>query len=274
MDDAGTGGPGSLGTPQNNPIPDAGTSASTTHRPSRPHDGGKPDGYVDTLSTVGAPIFKAARKAVAAARGDDQGTQLLNLWMSGAAPDEVTLDSESWGNYMRAEPDLAKQIQRKLEGDAWSADMRAKVDSSSGVVNSDYSGTFHGQVGNKSPMGTPISGGYFTGYELLHGSNRSVGDVQIRGKFKATRVTAATADKLSEYNVTFSDLEFAWNDIMDANGSYSGDPPLKRYAEWENKYTGNPEPKDYIVHIKWEAKESVTIRVTNTPKLQMFPERR
>jgi hypothetical protein len=264
-DNSGTNGRGPLGSRQNNPTPDAGTNPITQHRTNRPRDG-----YVDTLSPFGAPVFKAARQAAAWARGDAQGTELLDLWMSGKAPDEVTLDSDSWGDYMRAEPDLAKQIRSKLEADAWSNEMREKVDSSSGTVDIDYEATFHGQVGNKSPMGTPISGGYFTGYELLHGSNRKVGDVQITGKVKATRVTAATDNALSEYKVAYSSLEFVWNDILDANGSYSGDPPLKRYAQWENQYTGNPEPKDYTVHIKWKGKDSITISVSNSVQLKTF----
>lgn len=265
-DNVGTNGPGPLGSPQNSHAPDPHTNAKTQNRANKPRDA-----YIDTVSPFGAPVFKAARKAAAWARGDAQGTELLDLWMSGKAPDEVTLDSESWGDYMRAELDLAKQIRTKLEVDAWSNEMREKVDASSGTVDTNYEATFHGQVGNKSPMGTPISGGYFTGYELLHGSNRKVGDVQITGKVKATRVTAATDNSLSEYKVTFSSLEFVWNDILDANGSYSGDPPLKRYANWENKYTGNPEPKDYTVHIKWKGKESITINVSNSIQLKTFP---
>jgi hypothetical protein len=265
-----TNGQGPVGTPQNTPLGDQGTTPLIGNRVNRPHGTGKPDRYIDTLSPFGASVLKAARKMVALARGDAQGDELLNLWMSGTAPDEVTLDSASWGDYMRAEPDLAKQIRRQLENDAWSNVMRAKVDSSFGTVQDDYHGTFHGQVGNKSPMGTPISGGYFTGYELLHGSNRTVGDVQITGKLKAVRVTPSSDEKLSEYNVTFSDLEFVWNDIMDSNGSYSGDPTLKRYAQWENKYTGLPDPADYTVHIKWKATESITISVTNSIQLKQF----
>lgn len=271
-DDAGTNGRGPLGSQQNSPVSDTDTMASTRHRANRPRGTEHRDPYIDTVSPFGAPVFKAARKIVALARGDDQGTELLNLWMSGTAPDEVTLDSDSWGDYMRAEPDLAKQIRVQLENDAWSTLMRVKVDSSAGSVQGDCRVTFHGQVGNKSPMGTPISGGYFTGYELLHGSNRTVGDVQIKGKFKADRVTPASEGNLSEYTVTYSDLEFVWNDILDANGSYSGDPPLKRYARWENKYTGQPEPKDYTVHIKWKGKEPITISVSNSIQLKTFPD--
>jgi len=269
-DDVSTNGRGPLGTPQNSPVSDTDTNALIQHRAHRPRGTGQPDRYIDAISPFGATVLKAARKMVALARGDDQGTELLNLWMSGTAPGDVTLDSDSWGDYMRAEPDLAKQIRKQLEAYAWSDSTRAAVDASSGTVQGDYQATFHGQVGNWSPMGTPISGGYFTGYELLHGSNRTVGDVQIKGKFTAIRITPSSEDKLSEYNVTFSALEFVWNDIMDANGSYSGDPPLKRYAQWENKYTGQPDPADFTVHIKWKSKESITISVTNSIQLKQF----
>jgi hypothetical protein len=252
------GGQGPLGTHTNAPATDPGTSSLMRNMPRTPvgdnlHPG---DAFSEAFYyPVTATAAKLARKATQLAMGDKQGRQLLELWMSGAAPAEVTFDDDEWGAYMRAEPNLAAQIQSRLNADASALATRAK---SSGAISEPYSATFHGQVGNSST--TLEIGGYFTGYQILHGSAKqgAAGDVQIEGTVTASARAGATVGGV----VTFSNLRFVWNDVIDPNPKYKADSVLANYATWEKEYTtGGPKPRNYAVHIKWNAKAPVTIVV-------------
>jgi hypothetical protein len=261
-------GRGPLGTPKHSPIIDQGTSALTE----TPPPNGKHIAPLSTPAVIfeavvmssgieGAWGFKGGRKALEYARGDERGRELLELWMSGTAPDDVTLDSDEWGDYMRAEASLQDQLIKKLSADAIA--MRNDVDQSDGEINGPYQGQFHGEVGRKSPLGTDIDGGYFTGYEILHGSKLTVGDVQVSGRFKASRseqTVKATKDELS-YLVTYTDMEITWNDIINVNAQYGADRVFADLARWENAWAGKAAPKDYAVHIKWKANQTVNVAV-------------
>jgi hypothetical protein len=176
----------------------------------------------------------------------------------------VTLDGDDWGQYMRSEPDLQEQILKHLTNDANALSDRL----SDGQLEGDYTSSFHGEVGRTSFTGKAVSGGYFTGYQILHGSKKSgtLKDVQVEGKFTAVKSKGSD----TAYRVTYSDLQFTWDDIISVNRSYGMDKVLADYAQWEKKYTaGGPHPKDYVVHIKWTAVEPITIEVTGS--LQQFP---
>lgn len=209
----------------------------------------------------GAWLFKGGRKALEYVRGDARGRELLELWMSGTAPDEVALDSDEWGDYMRAEPDLAKQIYNKLEADAIA--MRPRIDDSrsQGHFEEPYNTSFHGEVGRTAPTGDDISGGYFTGYEILHGSKKTVGDVQMMGKVTVVRSPQPLGADASVYTVSYTNLEFVWNDIINPNEQYGADKVSAFLARWENASTGRPTPKDYTVHIQWKSKEPVGLTI-------------
>lgn len=251
--------PGPLGTDGNNPGIDHGTSARTMHRSPEPL-GAEPDFFSEVFYyPVTATGAKVLRKGAQYAMGDAQGRYLLELWLSGAAPAEVTLDGEDWGQYMRDEPDLQEQILHKLTTDAHA--MRDQLFGSGSQIEGDYNAVFHGEVGRTSHTGKAISGGYFTGYQILHGSKKTgtLNDVQITGRFKAVQTKGSD----TAYSVTYSDLQFTWDDIINVNKSYNMDGILAKYAKWEKQYTsGGPHPKDYTIHIKWRAAEPVTIQVT------------
>jgi hypothetical protein len=226
MSDA-KGGPGPLGTHGNSPGIDTGTSARMMHRAPEPH-GTEPDFLSEVFYyPVTATGAKLLRKGAQYAFGDAQGRYLLELWLSGAAPAEVTLDDADWGQYMRNEPDLQEQILNKLKTDAWA--MRDRLAENAGKLEGDYQSTFHGEVGRTSHTGKAISGGYFTGYQILHGSKKTdtLNDVQVEGRFTAVQ-----------------------------KGS-------DQYARWEKQYTGGSggHPRDYAVHNKWSAAEPVIIEV-------------
>jgi hypothetical protein len=249
-------GDGPLGTGNNSPRIDSGTSARTTHTPRAPEGS---DFFDEVLYyPVTATGAKIARKSLQYALGDPQGRYLLELWIGGTAAAEVTFASADWGDYMRKEPDLQAQIQHQLALDANA--LYAQLSSSGGRVEGEYHATFHGEVGRTSHTGVAISGGYFTGYQILHGSvkNATLNDVQIDGRFIAVR----SPDSETAYRVTYSDLHFTWDDLIDVNRSYKMDGVLAKYARWEKDYTGGgAHPKDYAVHIKWTAAEPITIEV-------------
>jgi hypothetical protein len=257
-----TRGGGSLGTNTNNPLMDKGTSARRQNT-SRVPEGTKADFMHpgDMFSEVlyypvTAMGAKAIRKAAEYTMGDKQGRQLLELWLSGTAPDEVTLDDDDWGDYMRKEPNLKEQIHKKLEMDAYQ--VRERLKASAGRLDEDFEVSFHGEVGEKA--GFIKYGGYFTGYQILHGSKKTdtLKDVQIIGK----RTTVWRGTPGGAYAVTYHDLQFIWNDIINVNPQYKMDRILANYSRWEEEYTGGAKPKDYSIHIKWKGTEPVTIEIT------------
>jgi hypothetical protein len=116
-------------------------------------------------------------------------------------------------------------------------------------LEDDYKSSFHGQIGGKED--TFKYGGYFTGYQISHGSKTTAKDVQIKRKVAA--IWKGTPG--SAYAVTYRDLQFIWNDIINVNPKYKMDSSLANYAKWEKEYTsGGPRPRDYTLHIKWESR--------------------
>ena len=97
-------------------------------------------------------------------------------------------------------------------------------------------------------------------------------DVQITGQFTAVRSDATAGSPYAvaygtPYIVTYEKLHFVWNDIVNPNEKYADDTFYANYARVENKYTGRPAPKDYVLHITWEAKEATSIAVDKPPRL-------
>ncbi len=85
-----------------------------------------------------------------------------------------------------------------------------------------------------------IENGYLTGYELLHGTNATVGDFQIVGNY-----TSAIDGKWKYY---FFNVELTWNDIIDPNYSLFVDNVL---AFIFKRYPG-ANPADYVIRICWD----------------------
>ena len=263
--------PGPLGSPTNSPTPDGGTSAITEHRPSVPHNGtsfsglSKGDSFSEKVYfPVTAYMATGYRKLLYRLASDDQGRYILETWLAGTT-DAVTLCSDDWGDYMRAEPDLQDQINAKLKNDAddyWESGQQLKRD---------YYSHFHGDIGHHGLSGGP-NGGYLTGYQLLHGSKHCYTRMTVTGvrevklsegnetmpKLKDVEIIGRVIAGGSPYKVTFDNLRFIWNDIVNPNSNYGGDNVLARYGAFENHYTGHIPPRDYAIHITWEAAAPVT----------------
>jgi len=263
--------PGPLGSQANSPESDPHTSALTQHRPPVPRNGdgraglSRGDAFSeDIYFPTAAYMATGFRKLVFGIASDDQGRYILETWLAGKT-DEVTLDSDDWGDYMRAEPDLQDQIRAKLKSDADDYWEKSKD------LKQDYYSHFHGDIGHHGLTGGP-NGGYLTGYQLLHGSKHcyarmtasgvrevklSEGDDTMR-KLKDVEIIGKVTAGGTPYKVTFDHLSFIWNDIVNPNAAYGNDRVLSKYGAFENYYTGNRPPRDYVVHITWDAKEAVT----------------
>jgi hypothetical protein len=135
---------------------------------------------------------------------DEYAREIFDLWFSGKAPAEVTFDNAKWASYMRAEKRLQQQINCQIS--AYADLIRDGVNSSPGRLRQTFSHTFHAEVGS-------AQGEYRTSYDVLHGSNLSAGDFVIAGRVTAIR----SGPPESAYTVTYDDLEFVFNGIVDIN---------------------------------------------------------
>jgi hypothetical protein len=148
---------------------------------------------------------------------DTRGEELLSRWLNGSQK-TLTTKNGVWGDYLFANKALRRQILDQLISDATKRNQSGDVF----IV-------FHAEIEN----------GYTTGYEMLHGTNRDVGDFTVIG-------TATVYKDHTVYNVSLT-----WNDKIDPNFQYSND---KKYSDWAHIFYS---PKNYTVHLSWN--EKVTI---------------
>jgi len=149
---------------------------------------------------------------------DERGTELLGRWLNGSGED-LRVEGGKWGAYMQDNDLLNAQIKEILEADA-------KMRTAGGAFS--YSGF------------AEIENGYFTGYEMLHGTHAGVGGFTMNGT--ATVVDASTV----KYKLTI-----AWHDVIDPNPIYSTDVSSSNFLELFYN------PQDYEVHIRWKDKITV-----------------
>lgn len=169
---------------------------------------------------------------------DEYAREIFDLWFEGKVNGEVTFDNPKWANYMRAEANLARHIDTQLS--AYADSLAAEVAANNGRLSRPFKLTFHAEVGSST-------GGYRTGYAVLHGSNKSAGDFQVTGNLMATRLAPAQG----VYTVTFNNLVFVFNDIVDANKKYASDVTGLRLANNLARVLRVGPPRDYILRIKW-----------------------
>jgi hypothetical protein len=244
-----TQGRGPFGSRSNNPSVDRDTLIRQQSQPAK----------IQCDSARGFTI--TAELTIGAARlvMDEYAREIFDLWFNGKAPDEVTFDNDRWSDYMSAEERLPGQINDQLTTHA--EQLRDQVDKSSGRLQESFDLTFHAEVGKEV-------GGNRTGYNVLHGSNKEAGDFVITGRFTAVRSGPAGG----AYVVTYDNLEYTFNDIVDINKKYSSDVTLGRMARNMAVCLKTGPPKDYTLHIKWQAGQPIKISVkAGTTGLKQFP---
>lgn len=154
---------------------------------------------------------------------DIRGLEIASHWLFGGGEKKIIKNDPKWTNYMNNNAMLNKQIQSNLS--------QIPITESSGKI------TTHAE----------IEDGYTTGYEMLHGSNKNVGDFVINWKRESTTIDESNGSIKS----TFS-LKLEWHDIIDPNNTYAQD---KKYSSQLKKVFT---PKDYEIHIYWEGKQEIT----------------
>ena len=221
------------------------------------------------VPTPGQVVDVATAKAMLAsirAYLDEYALEIFDLWFEGKVIGEVTFDNPKWANYMRANDQLARHVDAQLN--AYAEIIRSEVEAGNGRLPRPFSLTTHAEVGSDS-------GGYSKGYNILHGSNKSVGDFLITGNLVALRPGPAN----SAYTVTYNNLVFVFNDIVDANKKYASDATGLQLAKNLARVLKVGPPRDYTLRIKWSAQVPKTCQVSSYAEsqgatfLKAFPNR-
>lgn len=187
-------------------------------------------------------MFRAAREKVM----DEYAWEIFDLWFSGKAPDEVIFDNPKWAEYMKADKGLERIIDdhlfryAKLVRDEALRDGKILPDGRIDIKFQPYKLQFHGEVGSPT-------GGYKTGYEVLHGSHRAVGDFQVSGTISIEQ----TRPNAPQLTVKYANNILTFNDRVDPNYQYASDATFEDLARGVKRALGQRPPKDYILRIVW-----------------------
>ena len=158
---------------------------------------------------------------------DDEGYQIFARWVWGTGD---WLDAP-FGNYLMKSNDLKGAIRDEVNK------ILKNCTSKINTINHE----FHAELNDN---------GYKTGYELLHGTNKKVGDFRITGKI------------IKKSNQCFwGSLKYQWNDIIDSNPTYWRDIVYDVLG----KATFYFSPRDYTIRIsfssEFNAKRSQSIYI-------------
>lgn len=200
------------------------------------------------INNASDPAFQLTAKAMlesARMSMDEYACEIFDLWFNGKAPAEVIFDNPKWARYMGSERNLTRQIDRQLAAHAEL--LRPQVNLSPGRLQAPVRLNFHAEVGSSH-------GEYRSGYDVLHGSNKSAGDFVITGRYTAIRSGAAGGP----YIVKYEGLAFEFNDIVDINKKYKADVQFGQMAANMAKALGGLPPKDYILRIRWRTSQSAS----------------
>ncbi len=164
---------------------------------------------------------------------DWAGREIFNHWIRGSGR-ELNFTGGRWASYMRSNRRLTSQIKDFV----WQHALSAVA-----TVGQDF-----------EPYGQPVrdriqgrmENGFSTGYEMLHMSNNSIGNLNIVGD-----VFFLDGDngfgKLSEPCKVYLSygLFITWNDIIDPNPKYPADVLASAFLRFYAT------PKDYVIRIKY-----------------------
>jgi len=134
---------------------------------------------------------------------DVQGETILGTWLYGGGVDH-DVEDPSWTAYMMAHKSLGPQILARLEPAV------KKIAHLKKLGRFPIAERFHAEFPENSD---------FSGYALLHGSNKDVGDFLLAG---FAEVQEAVDPAEGDYDIEL-ELRFVFNDIVDPNGKYVTD---------------------------------------------------
>ena len=175
--------------------------------------------YTDDLhlnNLIHAPRHGIA-KAFYDAITDDFGKFVLRTWFFGDGS-EVEVSGERWSRFINNNPQVQEKFFNVVQDSISKGEM-----------------SFDEKVNLAL---TKVGGGYFSGYDLINGSNKEVGGFKITGHI--------SKGENGTYNV---DISYTFNDIIDPNEQYRMDRILSEGTE-KLSIPG----KDYILRILGTAK--------------------
>jgi len=124
---------------------------------------------------------------------DDQAKQLIYHWIYGRGKRLLIDNDDVWNEYMKANPNFKQRVMDSTYGAFRKGESEFSFTNGSLVLSE----TGHG--------------GYFTGYDLLNGSNKEVGGFSLSG------------EAYNEDDTVYVKVNYEYNDIMDVNGKYYTD---------------------------------------------------
>jgi hypothetical protein len=180
---------------------------------------------------------------------DRAGTWILGTWLFGGGADHDIVDDPFWTNYMMAHKDMARQISVRLEL------ALAKILPLKKLGTFPIAERFHAEFPENND---------FTGYALLHGSNRKVGDFFMTG---IAEVQDAYDLAEGGYDIEL-DLRYRFNDIVDPNANYMSDRIKSTIAKLVSIFV---RPRDYRLSINWGSSCRAEWRKGQRPFLTGYP---
>jgi hypothetical protein len=180
---------------------------------------------------------------------DAQGKELFLNWLHGRVADTLLLDTPSWQAYMNDDASHRIGLQRKLQEIANA--QRPKLGRTNGLVTTSE---VFSTKGFPAFLGKP-GGGYYRGYEHLHGANMDVGGMQV----KKGLLKAKAGPTPFDYTVVFTDLELEFNDITDPAHSNLGDVTAAGFFRALAAKLGIGPPKEFNTTIRWRSDLEVTM---------------
>jgi hypothetical protein len=187
-------------------------------------------------------------------RMDEYAREIFDLWFEGKAPPVVTFENEKWETYMRAEPRVVPQVTAQLEKHAKSLQSAARWSASMPSFSFFDLQPFHLEVGSES-------GGYFVGYNVLHGTDKGAGDFKVSGTYRVGPVPGPVRATPGSFTVTYQDLKFDFGDMVDINRRWKADELAGELASALAAVSGGAQPRDYELHIKWKHDKPIIITV-------------
>lgn len=160
---------------------------------------------------------------------DWAGRAILERYLRGGDDWRIT-DDPDWSRYMRDNGVLRDQLRGPVEQQAQQALDDYLV---TGTETGEFTQRFHAEIQN---------GEGIVGYQYLHGTDRDVGDFELKGTSNVHPRGDGT------YDVTV-DSGYTWNDRIDPNPKYSTDRRKSVLAEILTLGQADP----YDIHITWHA---------------------
>jgi len=188
---------------------------------------------------------------------DWAGRAILSRYLSGEGDWHIK-DDANWTDYMKRSVLLRDQLKPQVIDEAKRVSGAASTEAGPLPIAK----SFHAELEN---------GEGIIGYQYLHGTNKDVGDFEIKGSATAGRIgneSSEDAKQSVQPGATVQmNVQFVWNDKIDPNPEYGSDTIKSTIAEIIT--LGEAEP--YIISIAWSGQPSVWIPEGGRPKVFGYP---